>query len=134
MDNVRMRRWWRVWFCGVVAVVAPFTVPSAVQIPDAERMAVTGGWIAVALLYAALAWRIRPEGRGGRVTDVLTVLVFLLAALYQARWPAWRIPPNPALVGGVWAASALGSGIVAARRQKPQESVESLARARAPHA
>ena len=122
MDNERVRRWWRAWFYGAVAVVAPFTVPSALQIPDAERIAVISGWVAVALLYAALAWRTRRDGRDRRVIDVLTVLIFLLAALYQAKWPDWRIPSNPALVGGLWAASALGGSLRTAWKWKPQES------------
>jgi hypothetical protein len=105
-----------------VAVVAPFTVPSALQIPDAERIAVISGWVAVALLYAALAWWTRRDGRDRRVIDVLTVLIFLLAALYQAKWPDWRIPSNPALVGGLWAASALGGSLRTAWKWKPQES------------
>jgi hypothetical protein len=125
MDHIRVRRWWRVWFYGAVAVVAPFTVPSAVQIPNAERVAVMSGWISVALLYAAVAWRTRRDGRDWRVMDVLTVLIFLLAALYQAKWPEWRIPSNPALVGGLWAASGLGGSLHIARKWKPQESTSS---------
>lgn len=121
MNSMRMRRWWRIWVYGVVAIVAPFTVPSALQIPDAERIAVISGWVGVALLYAALAWRTRRDGRDWRVQDALTIMIFLLAALYQANWPNWRIPSTPALVGGLWAAAALGSGIGVARRWQPPE-------------
>ena len=123
MNNVRVRRSWRVWFYGAVAVVAPFTVPSALQIPDSERIAVISGWVAAALVYTALAWKARGDQRETRILDVVTVLMFLLAALYQARWPEWRIPgTTPAFVGGLWAASALGSTFAATRRAKPKES------------
>jgi peptidoglycan/LPS O-acetylase OafA/YrhL len=121
MDSVRVRRWWRVWFYAVVAIVAPFTVPSALDIPDAERIAVISGWVVVALLYGALVWRTRRDGRDWRIQDALIILMFLLAALYQANWPDWRIPSNPALVGGVCAASALGSSIAQSRRWQPPE-------------
>jgi uncharacterized protein YhhL (DUF1145 family) len=121
MESVRMRRWWRVWFYAMVAIIAPFTVPSALHIPDAERIVVICGWLAVALLYAALLWRTRPDGRDWWIQDALTILVFVLAALYQANWPNWRIPSTPALVGGLWAASGLGSSIGPARRWQPPE-------------
>ena len=121
MNSVRVRRWWRVWFYAVVAIIAPFTVPSSLHIPDAERIAVISGWVAAALLYAALMWRTRPDGRDWWIQDALVILMFLLAALYQANWPNWRVPPNPALVGGLCAASALGSSIGLARRWQPPE-------------
>jgi hypothetical protein len=82
---------------------------------------VISGWVAAALLYAALAWRTRPDGRDWWIQDALVILMFLLAALYQANWPNWRVPSNPALVGGLCAASALGSSIFQARRWQPRE-------------
>ncbi|HEY0016952.1 MAG TPA: hypothetical protein VGC13_11560 [Longimicrobium sp.] len=105
-----------------MAVAAPFVVPSALVRPDAERIAFTSGWAAAALLYAALAWSARRDGKVWLVQDVLTVVVFLLTALYEANWPGFRIWTVPAAVGGLWAASGLGSSLVAARRWQPSQS------------
>lgn len=122
MLGLRFRRWWRVSLYGVVAVIAPFTVPSALDIPDAERVAVTAGWMVAALVYAALAWRTRGQGLAFVILDVITVVHFLLAALYEANWPAFRFWVTPAGVGGIWAATALGSSFRAFWHWQPAEA------------
>jgi hypothetical protein len=109
MDSTRFRRWWRIWFYAAAAIAGPAAVPSALDRPDAERIAFTTGWAVAALLYAALAWRTRSDQRSTTGLDVMTVGIFLLAALYEANWPGFRIGITPSAVGGIWAAAALGS-------------------------
>jgi hypothetical protein len=122
MDSTRFRRWWRIWFYAAAAIAGPLAVPSALDRPDAERIAFTTGWGIAALLYAALAWRTRDGRPAVLVQDAMTVVVFLFAAWYEANWPGVRLWLTPSAFGGIWGAAALGSSFASARSKRPPES------------
>ena len=65
--------------------------------------------LAVALLYAFLAWRTRRASPQHPASDVFPVVAFTAAAIYESNWPGSLPNFTPDTVVMVTSASALGS-------------------------
>ena len=121
MQHPRRGLAWRPVFYVAVLIGTPvlswFARPSADR-TDGARWTYVSVWIGLAVLYALLAWRTRASSREQRRVDILVVVVFAIAAIFEANWPG-RLPNfTPDTIAGVGAASALVaySGMSARKR------------------
>lgn len=124
MQRLWRRLEWRPVFLSGMLFGAPllgwFGRPG-VDRTDAARWTLVGVWLAVALLYAMLAWRTRASSRELRGLDLWLVAVLAGTALFEANWPG-RVPNvTPERVALVAAASALAGYLVWARRKRRTE-------------
>ena len=118
---MHIRRDWRPWFYGALVIGAPMLLFIGRQTDNRSveiRTACVVAWIAVCLLYAALAWRTRAASREWRWQDILTVALLAFVAFYEARWPWLDLSVTPDGVAMIWAGSSLGSYWGAARRKR----------------
>jgi peptidoglycan/LPS O-acetylase OafA/YrhL len=119
MESPPLRRSWRLIFLLVTVVAAPFA--SAFERPDADRLPSIAAWVALAALYAGLAWSARDKPGPGKAVDLLVVVFFLLAAFYATSWGGRFMRRAPSGTGGILAAVALGALISTAVRARRRE-------------
>jgi hypothetical protein len=112
MQTLRQRLQWRPVFFLVLLIGTPiftwFARPSAER-TDLVRWTMVSVWIAVALLYAFLAWRTRGSSPAHPANDVFPVVAFTAAAIYESNWPGSLPNFTPDTIVMVTSASALGS-------------------------
>lgn len=111
MNNRWLRLQWRpVFFFAMLIGTPVFTwlVRSADR-TDQVRWTMVGVWIAVVLLYAFFAWKTRASSPEHSAVDIVPVIGFIAAAIYEANWPGSLPNFTPDTIVMVTSASALGS-------------------------
>lgn len=118
MSNT-LRVYWRPIFCACVVVgsaMITLFMRDTVYQTGAFRSTLVGMWLALALLYGLLAVAAPQRSNGWRAIDVLSVVVLLFAAWYEAHWPGPWVNHTPESVTMPWAGACGGSLFHEARR------------------